>query len=342
MKYILVLLVLLILVGCAPADTITTARQQYQVASANLSAAIAQQAAYDKATVQARQAEQIAALSTQGAQDAQIRDLEIQASATMQAIDARAQQADLENKAALATRIANDYNLQATQVWGSARATATVVALDVASREARLQRQQATADFWSGFLPNLAMILTTALVFIILIFLLYYWRRTNVDIRRREQEQDKQEYFDRYYPARNGTYYLPPGEHLPILINQLDRIWALPSGAEQLNHGEELVDIPEGDEAKPVINISNDPRFLAQKLLAASAQAYGWESHDLFGYRQAGMGGRQWTEAVELIAAVCDNHIERRQGEGTRLLRENLQQAYYKVNQSPSPTIDVE
>lgn len=341
MKYILVLLALLILVGCDSANNVDAARAQYQAASANLSAAIAQEAAIQKATAQAWAAEQSAIKATAGAQDAEIRQIQIEASATMSAIDIQAQQADLMNRQALATRIANDYNLQATAQIQQAQATSTAIYLDMAARSAKVQRSQAGADFWSGFLPMFGGIILVSISILAVILVWYAGKRASLDTLKRDEQIRRDEYTDRFYAARNGTYYLPEGERLPVLVNTLDRIWQLPSGGEQLNTDEEFIDVPVNDEAKPVAPTANDPRFLAMQLLYKSSQAYGWESHDLFGHRQAQMSGRQWTDAIGVITNAVDNHIELRQGEGTRLLRENLQQAYYKISQSPSPDANV-
>jgi hypothetical protein len=277
---LLPLVLLLMLAACVSTDPYA------QIAAGNAALQQTQAARLDEqrqAREKSRQATE-AAMMTAEADRAAIDRMNAEADATLTAIDSQARALEVAQMSAEQTRQAWEFGIAVQATEQAAQATSTALAIDTGYQASRAAEQEERREVMAWLLPSIARIIFAALIVLAIVLVIWAWRIGAVDAKRRETEQRKRDYFSRYYPARNGTYYLPPGEDMPVLVNQLERIWIKPTAEDQPE-----VEYPDAQEdtAEPELIddlLPTDNRARAIRTIEQSISANG-DTNYLPGYR---------------------------------------------------------
>jgi hypothetical protein len=245
MKLLPLVLLALILAACAT--------PQEQIASGYAKLAATEQAQVQREQAereQSRQATESAMMTAEAAQS-EIDRMNAESQATQTALENQKQAIEVAALEANRTQQAWEFGIAQSATDQAFQATSTALAIDMTYQANRAEAQEERRNIMAWLLPSLARIVFVLAIVLALVLTAWAVRVGNLDVKRRKTVQDKFEYFSRFYPARNGTYYLPPGEDTPVLVNQLDRIWMQPTAEDQPEP--EYPDVPE-QTAEPALD----------------------------------------------------------------------------------------
>lgn len=329
MKYLAILAVLFLAsctVNSSDPDALRAEAAQIERATARAYAGT------QAAQVEQDRQEKAARMATQGAAEIEIQAMNAQAGATVSAITNQQAALDLALDAQQATQRAWGDNLRMTQTQAPIEATQTVRPTVIAAAQ-RIATNK--ADF-SDVFPLLGNLIFLILAVLAIILTVWAGARGAADVKKKNQEHKVREYKDRFYAARDGTYFLPEGEKLPVQVSTLSRMWLLPSGNGN-GHEESLEDIPEEseDELDQQGITAFNLRDKAIQMIDAAIEANG-NTEQLPGWRLIpGWNSVPWQTIVNYLVQV--NLI--RQGDNRKyfVVSGKLSDARYKL-EATSPT----
>lgn len=315
MKKLLLLVVLMFLVSCAPVDPY----QARDLAISQIEATErARQIEMENALEQARQATMQAA-ATAGAAQAEIQLLNAQIEATRVAIDVAMQSGQATRQSGEVTRIAQSYELSSTKTAVSMNATSTAIVSSAMMEIARVERQEMVSEFVANAMPLFLLVLGVALVSMLIVIIIAIKRYLEY----------RMIWLDRHnsiIDARQGTIIFDY-DGVPRLLGDLSvtryNKFTNTKTAKQIVNAE-ISDPPEG-------------RVNALSLVSASIRENGGDSVQVSSWRAINWSSSRWQDAVQYLRGV--GVLDRADPTGT-YLTEELDTVKWKLETNSLPTPD--
>lgn len=251
------------------------------------------------------------ALETQGAAKWQLDQANANIELTKSAQEIKRQEFDQALLSAQATQQYSELVQANTATAQAVQATSTTMAIDMTYQESRAAEQEERRAILAWLLPRLAQIVFALAIVAAAALAVWVWRLTILDAKRRKQEHERHVYEDRFYAARNGTYYLGPGEDMPVLVNQLARVWDIPAESNGNGNGhyqddEKRIDIPAEPDEKDEIFAGLDRaniRWRAIRAIEWSISRNG-DTNYLPGYRALNINSEPWQDIRDYLLQI--------------------------------------
>lgn len=290
MKYLAILAVL-VLAACAPSGDPDALRAE----AARIERATARADAEMRAAqVQQAQATEAARMATEGAAQLEIDAMGAQAEATVTAIYNQQAALDLALIAGQATQEAWASNLHMTQTMAPVQATQTVqpTAIEAAKIIASARADRATN--WTMIYPILLFVLMIAIIVALVIFLRWMYRRTDIDIERRQLQNEIDDRKNGAVNSKIGLIVYRPDAQL------IDRApLNLPHIDDDLNYA------PSMDEPEEVETKIFDYRSRAIDLLERSIELNGEGSNRVASWSALDISSENWQRIIEYLKNVA-------------------------------------
>lgn len=291
MKIVAILAVLL-LASCTvnPGDPDALRAEAARIERATARAYAGTQAAQ----VEQERKDNAARMATQGAAEIEIQAVNAQANATIAAITNQQAALDLALEAGQATKEAWADNLRVTQTMAGVLATQTVQPTAIEASKIIAASRAERAMNWTAIYPILLFLLVLGVIGILVIFLRWTYRRTDIDIERRQLQNEINDRQNGAVNTKIGLIVYRPDAQLidraPLNLSRMDdNIPYAPSIAE-----------PEQADSKTF-----DLRERAIDLLERSIELNGATSNRVASWSALDISSESWQKTIEYLKTIA-------------------------------------